>query len=147
MGPGVDASASVLRSTQTTPLKDHPLATHRKPSALYCWILEIFCCTPRGCRALLRIPSTERRRVCLCWAPSKPKGPGGNITPLSCFIHHLGYPWFELFGTPPFDTTISLVEASGLSIKNLSLLPKRPPCPPPRVAIQVSLEIKDTHRP
>jgi hypothetical protein len=30
---------------------------------------------------------------------------------VSCFIHNVGYPWSELFGTPPFDTTIGLVEA------------------------------------
>ena len=33
--------------------------------------------SPKGCRALLRIPSTEGRSVCLCWAPSKPQGPKG----------------------------------------------------------------------
>ena len=43
----------------------------------YCWILEILDCNLKGCRALLRIPSTEGRCVCLCWAPSKPKGPQG----------------------------------------------------------------------
>ena len=32
-------------------------------------------CTPKGRRALLRIPSTEGRSVCLCWEHSKPKGP------------------------------------------------------------------------
>ena len=36
LGPGVYASAGVLRSTQNTPLKDHPVATHCEPSALYC---------------------------------------------------------------------------------------------------------------
>ena len=50
-----------------------------KPSALYCWILEILYCAPKGRRALLRIPSTEGRSVCLCWAKSKPKGPKGNL--------------------------------------------------------------------
>ena len=30
---------------------------------------------------------------------------------MSGFIHNLGYPWFELFGAPPFDTTMSLVKA------------------------------------
>ena len=30
---------------------------------------------PKGRRALLRIPSTEGRSVCLCWEHSKPKGP------------------------------------------------------------------------
>ena len=30
--------------------------------------------------ALLRIPSTERRSVCLCWAKSTPKGPQGHGT-------------------------------------------------------------------
>ena len=67
----------MFRLTQNTPLKDHPLATHCEPSALYCWILEILYCTPKGRRALLRIPSTEGRSVCLCWAKSKPKGPKG----------------------------------------------------------------------
>ena len=36
------------------PLADHPLDTHREPSALYCWILEILSCNPKGRRALLR---------------------------------------------------------------------------------------------
>jgi len=54
--------------------------THREPSALYCWILEILYCTPKGRRALLRIPSTEGRSVCLCWEHSKPKGPKGRDT-------------------------------------------------------------------
>ena len=49
--------------------------THREPSALYCWILEILYCNPKGRRTLLRTPSTEGRSVCLCWAKSKPKGP------------------------------------------------------------------------
>ena len=49
---------------------------HREPS-LYCWILEILDCDPKGRRALLRIPSTVGRSVCLCWAPSQPKGPTG----------------------------------------------------------------------
>ena len=43
------------------PLEDHPLDTHREPSALYCCILEILYCTPKGRRALLWIPSTEGR--------------------------------------------------------------------------------------
>jgi len=30
-------------------------------------------------RALLRIPSTIGRSVCLCWAKSKPKGPKGPM--------------------------------------------------------------------
>ena len=37
---------------------------------------------PKGRRALLRIPSTEGRSVCLCWAPSKPKGPKGSTSGL-----------------------------------------------------------------
>ena len=36
---------------------------------------EIIFCDPKGCRALLRVPSTEGRIVCLCWALSNPKGP------------------------------------------------------------------------
>jgi len=34
----------------------------------YCWILKILYCNPKGRRALLRIPSTVGRSVCLCWA-------------------------------------------------------------------------------
>ena len=41
------------------PLEDHPVATHREPSALYCWILEILWCNPKGRRALLRLRSGE----------------------------------------------------------------------------------------
>jgi hypothetical protein len=52
-------------------------------SALYCWILEILYYNPKGRRALLRIPSTEGRSVCLCWAKSKPKGPQGKIIDLN----------------------------------------------------------------
>ena len=33
-----------------------------EPSALYCWILEILYCTPKGRRALLRIPTTGRAK-------------------------------------------------------------------------------------
>ena len=32
-----------------------PKGTHCEPSALYCWILEILYCTPKGRRALLRM--------------------------------------------------------------------------------------------
>ena len=76
-GPGVCASAFPDGDTSYTPLDDHPLATHCEPSALHCWILEILNCTPKGRRASLRIPSTEGRSVCPCWAPSRPKGPKG----------------------------------------------------------------------
>ena len=38
-------------------------------------ILEILCCDPKGRRALLRVPFTKGRSVCLCWAKSNPKGP------------------------------------------------------------------------
>jgi len=48
-------------------------------AALYCWILEILYCDPKGRRALLRTPSTEGRSVCLCGAPSKSKGPKGGV--------------------------------------------------------------------
>ena len=65
------------------PIEDHPLATHREPSALYCWILEILCCNLKGRRALLRIPSAEGRSVYLCWAPSKPEEPASSGTPPS----------------------------------------------------------------
>jgi hypothetical protein len=68
------------------PTEDHPLATatHREPSALYCWILEILYCNPKGRRALLRVPSTEGRSVCLCWSIQDVKGlkdlvPGGRV--------------------------------------------------------------------
>ena len=47
-----------------------PLATHHEPSALYCWILEILYCDPKGRRALLRVPSKVGRSACLCWAHS-----------------------------------------------------------------------------
>ena len=40
----------------------HPLHTHCEPSAPYCWILEILFCTPKGRRALLRIPTTGRAK-------------------------------------------------------------------------------------
>ena len=43
-------------------------AVSQQPSALYCWILEILYCNPKGRRALLRVPSTVGRSVCLCWA-------------------------------------------------------------------------------
>ena len=68
----------LLRRTSHAPLEDHPLDTHREPSALYCWILEILYCDPKGRRALLRIPSTVGRSVCLSWAKSKPRGPKGR---------------------------------------------------------------------
>ena len=48
-------------------LKD--LKDLKDPRGLYC--------NPKGRRAFLRIPSTVGRSVCLCWAPSKPKGPKG----------------------------------------------------------------------
>ena len=71
----------LLWSNSHAPLEDHALATHREPSALYCWIPEILYCNPKGRRALLRIPSTEGRSVCLCWAKSKPQGPKGRTRP------------------------------------------------------------------
>ena len=37
-------------------------------------------CDPKGRRALLRVPSTVGRSVCLCWAPSKLEGPEGAGT-------------------------------------------------------------------
>ena len=54
-----------------------PLAHHREPSAMKCWILEILCCDPEGSRAFLRILSTKGRGASLCWAKSKPTGPKG----------------------------------------------------------------------
>jgi hypothetical protein len=44
------------------PIQSQVLATHREPSALYCWILEILYCTPKKRRALLRIPTTGRAK-------------------------------------------------------------------------------------
>ena len=43
-------------------LYDHPLDTHCEPSALYCWILEILYCDPKGRRALLRTTTTGRAK-------------------------------------------------------------------------------------
>ena len=83
LDPGVCVSMGTSWYTFTCPFKDHPLATHSEPSALYCWILEILNCNPKGRRALLRIPTTEGRSVCLCWAKSKPKGPKGSVKSLS----------------------------------------------------------------
>jgi len=51
------------------PIKDHPLDARREASALEGWILDILWCDPndpKGSSALLRILSTEGRRVCLC---------------------------------------------------------------------------------
>ena len=76
LGPGVRVSMATI-GIFTCPLKGHPSGTHREPSALYCWILEILYCNPKGRRALLRIPSTEGRSVCLCWSKSKPNGTKG----------------------------------------------------------------------
>ena len=76
-----------INSSSTTTsgnfIEDHPLDTHSEPSALYCWILEILYCDPKGLRALLRVPSTVGRSVCLCWALSKPKGPKGSESDVS----------------------------------------------------------------
>jgi len=33
---------------------------------------------------------------------------------VSCFIHHLGYPWFELLGAQPSDTTMGRHPTWGL---------------------------------
>jgi len=52
--------------------------TLRSWTALYCWILEILYCDPKGYRALLRVPSTLGRSVCLRWEHSKPKGLEGT---------------------------------------------------------------------
>ena len=60
------------------PLEDHLVDTHREPSALYCWILEILDCDLKGRRALLRVPSSVGRSVCLCWEHSKPQGSKGQ---------------------------------------------------------------------
>jgi len=68
-----------LWSNTHAPLEDHPLDPRREPFALEGWILEIFCCDPKGSRAVLWILSTEGRGVRLCWEKSKPKGPKGRI--------------------------------------------------------------------
>ena len=48
----------------------------RKPLKSTVWCGEpMLYCNPKGRRALLRIPSTAGRSVCLWWALSKPKGP------------------------------------------------------------------------
>ena len=44
-----------------------PKGPHREPSALNCWILEILYCDLKGRRALLRVPSTVGRSVCLLY--------------------------------------------------------------------------------
>ena len=80
-GLGFEDHASSILEQQRQPssLRWEP---PRQPSALYCWILEILYCDPKGRRALLRVPSTVGRSVCLCWALSKPKGP----KELKCFL-------------------------------------------------------------
>ena len=85
-GPGVRVSAFPLGDTSYAPLEDHPLAIHCETSALYCWILEILCCNPKGRRALMRVPSTEWRSVGLCWEHSNTKGPEGSKGP-QAFSH------------------------------------------------------------
>ena len=59
LDPGVCVSMATIGIPSHTPLEDHPLATHSEPSALYCWILKILYCNPKGRRALLWIPSTK----------------------------------------------------------------------------------------
>ena len=59
--PGVCVNMATIGIPSPPPLLDHPLDTHREPSALYCWILEILYCDPKGRRALLRVPSTVGR--------------------------------------------------------------------------------------
>ena len=44
------------------PLQDHPLATHCEPSALYCWILEILYCNPKGRKAFSADPVYGRAK-------------------------------------------------------------------------------------
>jgi hypothetical protein len=58
------------RSRRPTRTSSSYVATHSEQSALYCWILEILYCNPKGRRALLRVPSAAGRSVCLCWAKS-----------------------------------------------------------------------------
>ena len=45
-----------------------------------------FYCNPKGRRALLRVPSTFGRSVCLCWALSKPQGPKASLTSIQSFL-------------------------------------------------------------
>jgi len=58
---GGGSSVDGVRVRRSLP-QDHPLATHCELSALYCWILEILYCSPKGRRALLRIPTTGRAK-------------------------------------------------------------------------------------
>ena len=67
---------NLLHRSLARPPTTHQKCTiypHCQTSALYCWILEILYCNPKGRRAYLRVPSTEGRGVRLCWAKSKPK--------------------------------------------------------------------------
>ena len=52
-----------------------PLDARREPFALEGWIRKILYCDQNGKRAFLRILSTERRGIRLCWEHPKPKGP------------------------------------------------------------------------
>ena len=93
--------ASMFGARRPTP---GPRPKPREPPALHCWILEILYCTPKGCRALLLIPSTEGRSVCLCWAKSKPKGPKRPRAALSV----QGY-LAQRNSPPPQDPTVALI--------------------------------------
>ena len=60
--------------------------------------LEILYCDPKGRRALLRVPSTVGRSVCLCWEHSKHKGPKGpSFAPPSEIAFEM-----EMEGAKPF---------------------------------------------
>jgi len=100
-------------------------------------------CDPKGRRALLRTPSTEGRSVCLCWAPSKPKGPKGPLG--HCRTLPIVLPWGPRRGgviisevTLKVDHCQIFAGASGLqgvAHPGYPLRPTREPCslkiPPP----------------
>ena len=62
--PKFEIDVGLIQSTKAPKhqIVGNPLHTHCEPSALYCWILEIICCMPKGRRALLRIPTTGRAK-------------------------------------------------------------------------------------
>ena len=100
---------AVKRFTATLNCELCILASHRlqpKVSAYGEGTKEILFCDPEGRRALLRIPSTEGRSVCLCWAKSKPQGPKELEEPKGPKGAHMG-------STPKglFDTIMGLIEA------------------------------------
>ena len=84
-GLGWRASGGSRCSTATPPTPHQPatfqsIAGHGGRTCAGGWpdqLPAIF--PPKPPRALLRIPSTEGRSVCLCWEHSKPEGPKGPL--------------------------------------------------------------------